>query len=142
MICKEDIKMTEKVYMKPNPALPCRPIEINTNTCTGCDLCLDICLHDVFMPNPVRTMAPIVLYPEECWYCGSCVEECPIEGTIVMNLPLKQKLSVRWKRKETGEIFRLGMNAPPPPNTKPPSGDAYKVKKQPKPRRVRAKAGL
>jgi len=49
-----------------------------------------------------------------------------------MHLPLKQQLSVRWKRKETGEVFRIGMNNPPPANERPPSGAAYKVKKPPK----------
>ncbi len=124
--------MTEKTYMMPSPPIPCRPIEINPDTCTGCNMCIEVCLHDVFMPNPDRKNIPIVLYPEECWYCGSCVEECPIDATIVMHIPLKQQLSIRWKRKESGEVFRLGMKNPPPANDKPPSGDAYKVKKTPK----------
>jgi NAD-dependent dihydropyrimidine dehydrogenase PreA subunit len=123
--------MSEKVYMTPGPPQPCRPIEINTETCIGCNLCVEVCLHDVLMPMAGKAQIPIVLYPEECWYCGVCVEECPIEGAITMHHPLKQNLSVRWKRKETGKIFRVGMKNPPPPNTKPPSGDAFKVKRQP-----------
>lgn len=124
--------MSKKAYMIPNPPLPSRAVEINSDTCTGCNMCVDICPHDLLMPNPVKKQPPIVLYPEECWSCGSCVEECPWEGAITMHHPLKQNVSVRWKRKETGEIFRLGMKNPPPPNTRPPSGDAYKVKKKPK----------
>jgi hypothetical protein len=34
--------------------------------------------------------------------------------------PLNQSVSVVWKRAATGEIFRLGMRDPPPPNTRPP----------------------
>jgi hypothetical protein len=49
-----------------------------------------------------------------------------------MNLPLKQQLSIRWKHKETGEVFRLGMKDAPPANERPPSGAPYKVKKTPK----------
>ncbi len=63
---------------------------------------------------------PIVLYPDECWFCGTCVEECPVAGAIRMEHPLNQK--VGWKRKETGELFRIGMKNPPPPYTKPPIG--------------------
>lgn len=63
---------------------------------------------------------PIVLYPDECWFCGTCVEECPVAGAIRMEHPLNQK--VGWKRKETGELFRVGMNNPPPPYAKPPIG--------------------
>jgi hypothetical protein len=29
---------------------------------------------------------------------------------------------VRWKRKATGEHFRVGMKNPPPPNNMPPVG--------------------
>jgi hypothetical protein len=36
-----------------------------------------------------------------------------------MVYPINQR--VGWKRKETGEYFRLGM--PPTPNTKPPIGE-------------------
>jgi NADPH-dependent glutamate synthase beta subunit-like oxidoreductase len=63
---------------------------------------------------------PIVLYPDECWFCGTCVEECPVAGAIKMEQPLNQR--VGWKRKETGELFRVGMKNPPPPYTRPPVG--------------------
>ncbi|HSW57038.1 MAG TPA: hypothetical protein VLH15_01425, partial [Dehalococcoidales bacterium] len=58
----------------------------------------------------------------ECWFCGSCVEECPNSGAITLEHPLNQRISVNWRRKESGEYFRLGMKNPPPPNTKPVSG--------------------
>ena len=77
---------------------------------------------DVMMPNPEKKKPPIVVYPEECWFCGGCVEECPRDGAITMLHPTQQRISVNWKRKDTGEYFRLGMKNPPPPNTRPPSG--------------------
>lgn len=116
--------MSEKVYMVPNPPLPNRAIDFDAARCIGCNACTNGCRNDVLMPNPEKGQPPIVLYPEECWYCGCCVEECPKEGAITMHHPLKQNVSVRWKRKETGEIFRLGMKNPPPPNTRPPSGSS------------------
>ena len=65
-------------------------------------------------------LPPIVLYPDDCWFCGTCVEECPAEGAIRMEHPLNQR--VGWKRKDTGELFRIGMKDPPPPNKRPPVG--------------------
>jgi heterodisulfide reductase subunit C len=64
----------------------------------------------------------IVRYPDECWYCGCCVMECPLfeKGAIKVKWPIKTDL--RWKRKETGEHFRVGMADPPPPNLTPPVG--------------------
>ena len=60
---------------------------------------------------------PIVLYPDECWFCGTCVEECPVPGAIRMEHPLNQR--VGWKRKATGELFRIGMVNPPAPGNRP-----------------------
>jgi hypothetical protein len=36
--------------------------------------------------------------------------------------PLNQSIVVIWKRKETGQEFRLGMKNPPAPNTRPAAG--------------------
>lgn len=68
---------------------------------------------------------PLVLYPDECWFCGTCVEECPAPGAIRMEHPLNQK--VGWKRKETGQLFRVGMKDPPAPNNRPPVGEPSTV---------------
>jgi formate hydrogenlyase subunit 6/NADH:ubiquinone oxidoreductase subunit I len=111
----------DKVYMAPNPPTPNISVRFDEDKCTGCNLCVDVCPTDVMMPNPEKGQAPMVLYAEECWYCGGCVEECP-NGAIRMVHPTNQRISVNWKRKDTGEYFRLGMKNPPPPNTRPPSG--------------------
>jgi len=58
------------------------------------------------------------MYPDECWFAGCCIEHCPVPGAIRMEYPLNQKIG--WKRKETGEYFRVGMKNPPPENTRPP----------------------
>ena len=42
-------------------------------------------------------------------------------GAITLRHPLNQSISVIWKRKATGETFRLGMRHPPPPNPRPPA---------------------
>ena len=114
--------MRDKVYMVTNPPTPNKIVEFNPDICHGCNLCVEVCPTDVMMPNPEKKKPPIVLYAEECWYCGGCVEECPLPGAIRMVFPTSQNISVNWKRKDTGQYFRLGMKDPPPPNTRPPSG--------------------
>ena len=114
--------MERKAYMVPNPATPNRAIDFESSLCNGCNRCVEICRSDVLMPNPGKGQPPIVLYPDECWYCGTCVLECPRPGAITLLHPLNQSVSLVWKRVTTGEIFRLGMANPPPPNTRPPAG--------------------
>ena len=89
----------------PNPPTPGRPVIINPDICTGCNRCVNICLMDIFVPNSEKGGPPIILYPEECYYDGCCVDECEEPGAIRLNHPLMQR--VRWKRKSTGEHFRV-----------------------------------
>jgi NAD-dependent dihydropyrimidine dehydrogenase PreA subunit len=113
--------MNPNACMVPNPPTPNRAIAFDAEFCTGCNQCVEICRSDVLMPNPEKGQPPIVLYPDECWYCGTCVQECSRPGTINLLHPLNQSISVVWKRADTGETFRLGMQNPPPPNTRPPA---------------------
>jgi NAD-dependent dihydropyrimidine dehydrogenase PreA subunit len=95
----------DKVYITPNVPTPGRPVIFNPDICTGCNECVEACQVDVFVPNPEAGMPPIILHPEECWYGGCCVAHCPSPGAIEFNWPLMQR--VQWKRKDTGEIFRV-----------------------------------
>ena len=113
----EDSKFN-KAYMYPNPTSPNAPIVFNPEKCDGCNKCIDFCRADCLHPNPEPGKPPIMLYPDECWFGGCCVGACPIPGANRMDYPMNQRIS--WKRKETGELMRMGMRNPPPPNTKPP----------------------
>ena len=112
----------EDVVMVPNPVTPGNPVVFDESVCTGCNNCVEMCVMDIFMPNPEKGKPPIILYPDECWYDGVCVKSCPLwlEGAITLNHPINQR--VRWKRKATGEDFRIGMPNPPEPNNRPPVG--------------------
>ncbi len=112
--------MSNEVYMVPNPFTPGKAVEFNADICTGCNSCVEVCRTDVLMPNPTKGNPPIVLYPDECWFCGCCVAHCPKPGAIRMEHALNQRIG--WKRKATGEFFRIGMLNPPPPNNRPPVG--------------------
>jgi len=95
----------KKIYAYPNKATPSKPVIFDPKLCTGCNECVEICTTDVLIPNPEKGKPPIILYPEECWYAGCCVGECPIPGAVKLNHPMMSK--VRFKRKETGEHFRV-----------------------------------
>jgi NAD-dependent dihydropyrimidine dehydrogenase PreA subunit len=111
-----------RTFMEPNLPTPNKPVVFDEDACTGCNRCVEICSMNVLMPNPQVGKPPIVLYPDECWYGACCVAECPnrFEGAIRLVHPIMQK--VRWKRKDTGDHFRVGMKNPPPPNLRPPVG--------------------
>ena len=112
--------MNDDVRMMQNMVTPSSPVIFDDKVCTGCNNCVEHCVMDILVPNPKAHQPPIVLYPDECWYDGVCVESCPLwqKGAIVLNHPMNQR--TRWKRKTTGEDFRIGMPDPPPPNKRPP----------------------
>ena len=97
--------MSQETYAIPNLATHTMPVIFKPEICNGCNICVNVCQMDVFIPNPEKGRPPIVLHPDECWHCGCCVEDCPRPGAAKFNHPLMQR--VRWKRKETGEHFRV-----------------------------------
>ena len=112
----------QELRMFPNQITPRDPVLFDEKACDGCNICVQICVMDILVANPEKGKPPVILYPDECYYDGLCMQNCPHwqEGAILLNHPLNQR--VRWKRKETGEHFRLGMQDPPPPNDRPPAG--------------------
>lgn len=112
--------MEDHACLTPNPIMPNECVDINPELCIGCNSCVDVCRSDLLVPSHEKGKPPYVMYPDECWFCGCCAEHCPVEGAITMVFPMNQR--VGWKRKETGEYFRLGMKNPPPPSKKSPVG--------------------
>lgn len=53
-----------------------RPV-IDTDECTGCGLCVDVCEQEVL--DLVDDVATIV-NADACIGCGDCSEECPVEA--------------------------------------------------------------
>ena len=98
-------KIKKEVYAVPNRPTPYRPIIFNEEKCTGCNACIEVCQADVLLPNPEKGKPPIIMFPDECFYGGCCVGACPVPGACKFNHPLPQR--VRWKRKATGETFRV-----------------------------------
>lgn len=109
--------MKNIAYAAPNLATSGPPIVIDPELCIGCNTCVEVCRCHVLLPNRVKGDSPVIMYPDECWLCGCCVEYCKEEGAIRLVHPLSQRVS--WKRKDTGEFYRIGMGNQPPPNMKP-----------------------
>ncbi|MCD7784250.1 MAG: 4Fe-4S binding protein [Oscillospiraceae bacterium] len=102
----EPLRIDEsEIYIVPNPTGPTEAVTIDEDICVGCNACANICRTQTIMPNPVAGKAPVVVFPDECWYCACCVEACRT-GALQMHLPINQRIF--FKRKATGEIFRLG----------------------------------
>lgn len=84
----------------PNTEMPSsNPIIYDSDKCTGCNRCVEICQADILAPDTVKGGHPIVLFPDECWYCGCCVMECPVKGAISLRHPLMNR--VHWIAKDS-----------------------------------------
>ena len=99
------MKQDEFAPVEVSPPETAKPVIIHSEHCIGCNTCVDVCPQDVFLPNSSAGEPPVVAYPQECWHDGVCVEHCPSQGAIELKHPLMQR--VRWKRKGTGEHFRV-----------------------------------
>lgn len=95
----------------PNPTGPTLAVSIDESLCIGCNACAIICRMQTILPNSEPGKPPVLAYPDECWYCACCVEACRT-GALRMNLPINQRIF--YKRKQTGEIFRIGSAECPP----------------------------
>jgi len=96
--------MKKEIFAYSEPAAAV-PVTFDSDICNGCNICVEVCQTDLFIPNSVKGKPPVILYPGECWHGGCCVAMCPEPGAIILNrLPMN---SVHWKRKDTGEDFWL-----------------------------------
>jgi len=53
----------EKVFATPNTPTPNRPVIFNRDACIGCNMCVDVCQMDVFIPNPEKGEPPYHTLP-------------------------------------------------------------------------------
>jgi NAD-dependent dihydropyrimidine dehydrogenase PreA subunit len=95
----------EEIFAIPNVPTPNQPVLFDPEFCTGCNVCVEVCPIDVYIPHPEEGNPPIILHPEECWYCGTCVVDCPCPGAIKFNWPLQAR--GYWKNKDTGKIGQI-----------------------------------
>jgi len=72
------------------------PVIFNEGVCTGCNICVDVCLMEILEANPEKRKPPIVKYPDECAYDGACWMQCPQreKGAIKIVPPLPMRVSI------------------------------------------------
>lgn len=77
--------------------MPFKHIYFNENVCDGCNICVEVCMCDVFVPNPEKGKPPFVMYPEECWFGGCCISHCPRgdKGAIKIITPFQMRGSFK-----------------------------------------------
>ncbi len=50
------------------------PIKIDTDKCTGCGMCIEVCPHNVFR---IENNKAVAFRKEFCMECGACGKNCP-----------------------------------------------------------------
>ena len=70
------------------------PITLDLARCGGCNLCVEACISDVFLPSLQKGKVPQIAFPGECWYCGSCVVACN-QDAIRLNGLLQNRVHFR-----------------------------------------------
>jgi hypothetical protein len=53
----------------------------------------------------LNIISTVILFPDKCFYDECGVEECPVDGTVELNLPVIQR--VYWNCRAADEKFRV-----------------------------------
>jgi len=57
--------------------------EVNSEKCTGCGECVDICPVGVY---EIQNEKSVPVNPDECVGCESCIEVCENEAIIITEI--------------------------------------------------------
>jgi MinD superfamily P-loop ATPase len=55
-------------------------LELDSEKCTGCGMCTQVCAHAVFAVNG---KVAHILYRDGCMECGACAMNCPVDALRV-----------------------------------------------------------
>lgn len=55
-------------------------LRIESDKCTGCGRCLEVCPHHVFTLNAKKS---VIADKDRCIECGACVKNCPVNALEV-----------------------------------------------------------
>lgn len=67
--------MKNLVYIKNVTTL-----KLDTEKCTGCRMCINVCPHAVFKINNKKA---VITYKDHCMECGACSLNCPANALTV-----------------------------------------------------------
>lgn len=55
-------------------------LKLNTEKCTGCGRCKEVCPHEVFELTEKKA---VIINRDSCIECGACVNNCPFKALEV-----------------------------------------------------------
>jgi NAD-dependent dihydropyrimidine dehydrogenase PreA subunit len=55
-------------------------LQLDENKCTGCEMCLEVCPHEVFKMNSSHV---VIQNRDACMECGACSRNCPFDAISV-----------------------------------------------------------
>jgi NAD-dependent dihydropyrimidine dehydrogenase PreA subunit len=68
---------------------------IDQEKCTGCGICVELCIMDVIRLGKQNNKAYIA-YPEDCQLCYQCELECPQKAVYVDFTPIKRPAVIEY----------------------------------------------
>lgn len=70
---------------------------IDLAKCTGCGICVELCITDVLRLDKESGKA-FIAYPDDCQVCYQCELECP-EGAVEVDFaPVKRPPVIEYRR--------------------------------------------
>lgn len=55
-------------------------LKLNSEKCTGCGRCIDVCPHKVFA---IQDKKSLIIDKDGCMECGACAKNCPFNAIEV-----------------------------------------------------------
>ncbi len=52
-------------------------LRLDSDKCTGCGICLDVCPHNVFKMENKKSK---IINKDSCMECGACDKNCPVKA--------------------------------------------------------------
>ncbi|MGD8988949.1 MAG: mercury methylation ferredoxin HgcB [Syntrophobacterales bacterium] len=76
-------------------------LELDSDKCTGCGLCVQVCCHAVIAHNEKVVQ---ILDRDSCMECGACAMNCPVEAvTVRSGVGCAWAIFQEWFKKKPAE---------------------------------------
>lgn len=69
------VKLVEHKYLKNVVTL-----SLDVNQCIGCNMCINVCPHEVFTTSDKKVQ---IHNKDKCMECGACAKNCPVAAIDV-----------------------------------------------------------
>ncbi len=58
-------------------------LDLDSERCTGCGRCVEVCPHAVFAIQTTNGRKAEIRYRDSCMECGACAKNCPVQAVNV-----------------------------------------------------------